>query len=339
MKIALFAYSRQGCRTARRILDALPEESCTMHTMERFAEPDFLPIPNPSSDFYGQCFQNSDALLFVGSCGIAVRCIAPHIRDKKTDPAVLCIDELGQYVIPILSGHIGGANELAAALAQALDANAVITTATDIRHRFSVDTWAHKNGFLIDDMQAAKAVAAEILEKEVPFSSDFPILTSLPEGIREQENGPLGICVTYRLGAPYGRTLRLVPKCLHLGIGCRKGISMEAVAAAVEAALQQNGIDKRAVKCAASIDLKQEESGLLDFCASNGWEIRFYSASKLAGVPGDFAPSEFVKSITGVDNVCERAALMGADRIVVSKTARGGVTVAVATEKVEVRFE
>ena len=336
--VALFAYSRRGCETARRIRACFPEDSVRAYTMEKFGEPDFSPLEKPAQPFYGKLFRETDLMIFVGACGIAVREIAPHVRDKKTDPAVLSVDELGQFVIPLLSGHIGGANGFARELAENLGATAVVTTATDINHRFSVDDWAARNGFAIDSMPAAKAVSAAILERDVPLCSDFPIRGSLPSGVTAGESGPLGIALTYRTGEPFGETLRLIPPVLHLGIGCRKGIAQEAVTAAVEQVLAEHHIDKRAVKSCASIDLKANETGLLGACAAWGWPITFYAAEELQKLEGDFTPSSFVKSITGVENVCERSALMGADRLLVKKTAISGVTVAVATENLEVYF-
>lgn len=340
MKIAVFAYSRQGCKTALRVMDFFEGNECRAFTMERFlTEGKFSPIQKPSLNFYGELFSWADGLIFVGSCGIAVRQIAPHLKDKKTDPAVLCVDELATFVISLLSGHIGGANEVTAKLAAALGATPVITTATDINHRFSVDAWAAKQGMCIDSMKAAKAVSAEILEREVSMKSDLPVTTPLPSGVKYGENGKVGILISWKKEQPFEETLRLIPRVLHVGIGCRKGISTEAIREVVESVFSEYDIDRRAVKCAASIDLKAKEQGLLEFCAENDWPVSFYTAEQLQAVEGEFTPSRFVQSVTGVDNVCERAALLGARRLIVKKTAQNGVTVAVAEEYREVFFE
>lgn len=339
MKIAVFAYSRQGCKTARRVMEALAEENLQAYTMARFAEPGFQPIQRPAKHFYGAVFRDVDAMIFVGSAGIAVREIAPHVRDKATDPAVIVIDELGTFVISLLSGHIGGANALASSLAKTLGAIPVITTATDINKRFSVDAWAAKNGYLIDNLSRAKAVSAAILERDVPLHCDYPIVTDLPKGVIPGNSGDVGISISVHRKEPFEKTLGLIPRILHLGIGCRRGTESSVIAEAVAGVLKEHNIDPRAVKTVASIDLKAEEAGLLEFCNQQKLPVAFYSAEELKKVPGEFTPSAFVQSITGVDNVCERSALMGAQELIVRKTACNGVTVAVAAEHLEVRFE
>lgn len=182
MNAALFAYSRRGCATARRVMAALADWDIQPYTMERFAEDGFAPLGRPAREFYGPIFGDVQAMIFVSSVGLAVREVAPHLKSKATDPAVLVLDELGQYVIPVLSGHIGGANELAKALAASLGAQAIITTATDINGRFSVDAWAVQNGCAIASLPLAKAVSAAVLEGDVPFLSDFPVVADLPRG-------------------------------------------------------------------------------------------------------------------------------------------------------------
>ena len=335
MRGSIFAFSRQGCQTARKVMEVCPEVTWQSFTMERFGETGFSPI---SSKCYGDCFSSSELMVFVGSCGIGVRKIAPYVHDKRTDPAVLCVDELGTFVIPLLSGHIGGANAFARKIAESLHATPVITTATDINRRFSVDTWATENGCAISSMKLAKAVSAAVLEGNIPLKSDFPIAEAMPNGVVSAENGNLGIYLTVTEKEPFENTLRLIPRLLHLGIGCRRGTRKEAIQSAVAQVFKEYGLDFRAVRCAASIDLKQDEEGLLSFCKEHNIPIGFYTAEELAAVPGEFTPSPFVQKVTGVDNVCERAALVGAEHLIIRKTTCHGVTVAVATEKWEVHF-
>ena len=338
MKAALFAYSRRGCALARKVLAAFPGAAGEAYAPERFGEEGFLPTEKPSREFYGEIFRRVDAMVFVGAAGIAVREIAPHVRSKVTDPAVLSVDELGHFVIPLLSGHIGGANDLALGLADALGATAAVTTATDVNGRFSVDAWAARNGYALSSMAAAKAVSAAILEGDVPLCSDLPVTTPLAPGLIFGSSGRVGIYVGWEKKEPFDVTLRLIPRVLHLGLGCRRGTEAAAIRKAVEGALEKAGVDGDAVACAASIDLKKDEKGLLEYCERMGWPLRFYPAEQLRAVPGTFTPSAFVESVTGVDNVCERSALLGAERLILKKTALEGVTVALAAEKTEVRF-
>lgn len=339
MRLAVFAFTRRGCELAEKILSALSEsEEVRIFTMEKFGISGFLPVSSPLWEFMGPVFSWADAMVFVGACGVAVRAIAPWVRDKKTDPAVLVVDEKGQFVISLLSGHIGNANRLAKLLAKQLGASPVITTATDVNGKFSVDQWAADQGLIIGDMAAAKAVSAAILERDVPLCADFPIAAPLPAGVVPGDSGSLGICVSYREVSPFTKTLHLIPRVLHLGIGCRRDTPKERIEDAVLTVLEEHRIHREAIKIVSSIDIKSNEPGLLSFCEAWGLPVVFYSAQALQALPGEFTPSPFVKATTGVDNVCERSAMMGANRIIVPKTARDGVTVALAEESWEVVF-
>ncbi len=340
MNLAVLAFTRRGCETARKVRSLLagPEDDCRMFTVARFSQPDFQPYAPPLSGFTGTLFPWADALAFIGSAGMAVRAVAPYVRDKTRDPAVLVVDEAGRFVIPLLSGHIGGANALARRLADGLGGTAVLTTATDVNGRFSVDSWAAEQGLAISSMSAAKAVSAAILEGDVPLASDFPVSGPLPAGVTWGETGPVGIYIGCRTAEPFPVTLRLVPKALRLGLGCRRGAAAETVAAAVAAVLDRHRLDRAALRLAATIDVKAAEPGLLDFCRSWGLELLLYSAEELRQAPGEFASSPFVERTVGVDNVCERAACLGAGRLIVKKTALNGVTVALAEEKWEAEF-
>ncbi|MBQ3637478.1 MAG: cobalt-precorrin 5A hydrolase [Clostridia bacterium] len=334
MNTAVFCFSDAGAALALRLRELPLTGSCEIHAAGRLAEQyGFVPHGKISEDM-GPLFSENDALIFVGACGIAVRMIAPHLRSKTEDPAVLVLDDRGRFVIPILSGHIGGANELARTAAEALGAVPVITTATDGAGRFSSDAWASSHGCAISSMEAAKAVSAAILTGDVPLSSEFPLPESLPAGLVPGDSGPLGVRIGVRVEEPFERTLRLIPKIAVLGIGCRKGISEEAVKTAVEETLRENGIDVRAVSAVASVDLKRNEAGLLAYARSIGARTVFYTAEELSAVPGEFTESEFVKKTVGVGSVCERAAALAAggdsSSLTVKKTAREGVTVAAA---------
>ena len=336
MRSVIFAFTERGKATALRVAERLEGER-TLHVPARLAGEGFEAYPGGLPEFTGSVFDR-DALIFVGATGIAVRAIAPHVASKKSDPAVICLDEAGSFVIPLLSGHIGGANALARTLADALGAVPVVTTATDVNGRFSVDTWATEHNMAITSMALAKRVSAEILTHDIPFYSDGECPDALANGLTWAASGEVGVCVSIHDLKPFVDTLLLVPRVLRLGIGCRRGIPTEAIEAAITKTITENGLRPEAIRDVASIDVKSDEAGLLACCRAYGWPLTFYTADQLNAVPGSFAKSAFVKNTVGVDNVCERAAAAEGGRIIVPKTALNGVTVAVSEKKWGIEF-
>ena len=288
-------------------------------------------------------FHEVDALIFIGACGIAVRAIAPLVVSKTSDPAVIVLDEQGKHVISLLSGHIGGANDLARRIAGYTGGEAVITTATDVNGRFSVDVWAVQHNCVIDSMEKAKDYAASILKRDLPLISDFEISGSLPDGVFVGSEGACGVVISVKSAAePFDTTLRLIPRILHIGIGCKRGTPKEKIDVAIERALNEYKLDKRAVKAVASIDVKSNEEGLLAWCQETQLPISFSSADELNAVKGEFSHSDYVFKTVGTGNVCDRAAMRSAGeeaQLLISKMILDGVTVGVAQEKWSVSFE
>lgn len=285
-------------------------------------------------------FPSDDALVFVSSCGIAVRAVAPHVHSKVSDPAVLAVDELGTFVIPLLSGHLGGANELARELAGFLGATAVITTATDINGLFAVDTWAKNQGLSIADPHAIKRVSSRLLHgQRVGLKSEVPVLGTPPAGVFLTEHS-YDILISCAPSAE-PEVLHLIPPVFTLGVGCRRGTPKESFDRAFSSLLLSARCHPSAIGRVCTIDLKADESGLLEFCLEQHLPLQCFSAHELSGVPGSFSSSEFVSSVTGVDNVCERSAVLGAgpkSHLVVSKTILNGVTMALAISPYSVQF-
>ena len=275
-------------------------------------------------------FVLSDALIFVGAAGIAVRAIAPHCKSKTTDPAVVVVDECGRFAVPILSGHLGGANDLAQAIAAVCGAVPVITTATDAHGIFAVDEWAKHQNCMVLEPERIKLVSGKLLAGQpVYYWADFPVTGAAPAGLYPAEApGNADLALTL---CPTGQALHLVPRIGVLGIGCKRGTSADTLEAAFAAFCSRYGLAAQAVTAAASIDLKKDEPGLLAFCQAHGWPVRFYAAAQLRSAPGQFTPSPFVQSVTGVDNVCERAAVLDAGgSLFYPKFACSGVTFALA---------
>ena len=341
MNIALTAFTSRGAELAGRLAKALTEDghSCALWVPERLAPETGLPGYRSLGPWTGERFADSDALLFVGASGIAVRAIAPYVRDKFTDPAVVSVDETGRFAVPLLSGHVGGANDLARLVARRTGGTAAVSTATDVNGRFAVDQWAREQGFFLDGREGAKRVSAALLAGiSVGVESDFPIQGPLPQGVVE---GPAEAGIALTLDPekrPFPHTVRLIPPVLHLGIGCRRGTPAATIAKAVEGVFRSRHLSLKGVAAVCSIDLKKDEAGLLAFCQGLGLPLTTYSAGELSAVPGDFTPSPFVHGVTGVDNVCERAAVRRGGSLIVPKQVGEGVTVAVSQVPLTIRF-
>ena len=353
------------------------------------------------AEWVRDAFDSADALIYVGAVGICVRTIAPYIKSKTRDPAVVVIDETGKYVISVLSGHLGGANDLACRIARLTGAEPVITTATDLAHAFSVDAWARIQGCVVENPGRIKAVSSKILAgDDIVIASDFPISGEVPEhvivrecrdaesrntcirgrtccqgmhcgiderdertvcekedsdtafgkadesvvhcGIDERDERTVcekedsdAILTIRRRDSQNGKTLRIVPRIVCAGVGCRRGIPARNIENAIRTAFEEACISENALCGVSSIDIKADEEGLREFCESRRLPLVTFSAEELMSVKGTFTQSAFVKEITGADNVCERSAVLGADSdcedsLIFRKHAYDGVTVALA---------
>lgn len=295
--------------------------------------------PKGGLDAWTRANFGAEALLFLGSCGIAVRAVAPYVTSKLDDPAVVVVDETGRFAVSLLSGHLGGANRLAETVAELLGAVPVITTATDRRGLFAVDTWARDQGLTIVEPHRIKGISGRLLAGEtVTLSGDQPIGGPWPPELTQADREG-DIVLSWR--DPAGEGLHLIPKVLTLGVGCRRGTPWADLEAAVTDFLRDTGCHPAAVRQVCTIDLKKAEPGLLALCRARDLPLVTYSAAELAAVPGDFTPSEFVRQVTGVDNVCARSAKLGSGphgKLLRGKTRYPGITLALAWEPGTVCF-
>ncbi len=329
MKLAAICFTNNGIKVLKRLgaLSLFREDNLTLYSKCSYAE-DAVGINAVSeslNDWTSKNFYENDALIFVGATGIAVRAISPFVKDKLNDIPVIVIDENASFVIPILSGHMGGANELSTKLANELNAEAIITTATDINGKFAVDVFAKKNSLFIENRDGIKEVSAKILTGE-------EILLSAPDkaDILISDN------------KAYNRAkIVLRPREYILGIGCRKDKEFEEIIDFLTECLNEEGIEFSDLYAIASIDLKKDEEALN--MLSRYLKIPFvtFTADELNAVKGNFSSSDFVKETTGVDNICERAAVLLAGeggKLYFKKKAGNGVTVAFARREWKIDF-
>lgn len=352
MKLAIISFTENGIKLSKTVAKSLSERKVTLYTKcSRYTAEDLKVqrVKESLQVWTAQRMAEGDALLFIGACGIAVRAIAPNLTDKLHDVPVLVMDEEGLYVIPILSGHVGGANELARELADLIDARPVITTATDVQKKFAVDLFAKRNHLEIMNKDgiakvSAKALAGEQLTIAIRAKNiecyhpkfcevceeDFTEAENqlLREAsMHKQDQEVCGVEPPLRL-VPYvedqpvdvvvsempdnkNALIWLRPRRYVVGMGCRKNKDTEELLAFYQETLEQAMVEPGEVYALASIDKKKDEPGLL--AISERMRIPFftYTAEELNRVGECVHSSEFVKAQVGVDNVCERAAIAG----------------------------
>ena len=362
MTTAVISFTKKGRALSEKIRDLLGADGeIRLYTGQKKSvdtEREYLDahricsLKKPLAEWAGEQFEQKNALIFVGACGIAVRAIAGAVRDKLTDSPVLVVDERGQYVIPVLSGHVGGANELAEHLASRLSAVAVITTATDINEKFAVDVFAREHALTILDRRGIAKISAKVLEDETVTVSVAPefagLLKELPEEFLQETYPPdkqTDVVISTEQEALAHAVLPLKPKEYVFGIGCKKGKTEDEIVAFIRENLDTLGITEEDIAGIFSIDRKKDEAGIAEWAAHQAIPYDTFSAETLMRVSGEFSSSDFVKKTVGVDNVCERSALAGCAKLsgangtagngilVMKKQARDGITLAVAKIK------
>lgn len=288
-------------------------------------------------------------VLFI-ALGAVVRLLAPLLKDKKTDPGVVVVDDSGRYAVSVLSGHLGGANELARLVASHLGGEAVITTGSDVLGTLAPDLLGRELGWVIEgEGNLTMAGAAMVNGESVGFFQDAGQRDwwdrPLPGNIRpfdsleslDASSCVAALVVTDRLiGAQYAslleRSVVYRPKSLALGIGCNRGVSGSDVEEAVLRVLEDNALSVKSVRNLATIDIKSDEEGILEFARAHGLPITYFSAQELDQVIDIPNPSAKIRRLVGSRGVCEPAAMLsaGTERLLIAKTKSGNVTVAVA---------
>ncbi|MBW2027496.1 MAG: cobalamin biosynthesis protein [Deltaproteobacteria bacterium] len=338
-RTAIYAFTRKGATLGRRICEALRGD---LFLPRRLAE-DFDAIPfSAVAPLVQSRFGDYGAHVFIGATGIAVRTIGRLIRSKVTDPAVVVVDQEGRYVISLLSGHLGGGNDLARRIAGITGGEAVITTATDQEGLPSIDVLALERGLSIGNTDGIKHVNAALLEggpiqvfdpeDRMGLRRGIPAI-EVVEVVREGDWRPgiPGLWVTWKEKVPIAKQLVLHPRCLVVGLGCNRGTTAREIYRVIRELFGSEGLGLGSILCLSTIDLKRDEEGLLEAASSLGTEIRFFPAEELdrVKVPN---PSDMAKRYVGARSVCEAAAITGAGggELIVPKRISGNVALAVA---------
>lgn len=306
---------------------------------------------NLLSQSVAECFNQYKGHIFIMSTGIVIRIIAPLIQHKIKDPAIVVADEKGLHAISLLSGHIGGANELSLHVAAITGADPVITTATDINEIPAIDVLAKKKGLIIENPETIKKVSMAFLSGQKillhdpdryltdELSGSNLILNGIDSNsdktiMKKNEISPVtqGVWIDYTTIDIPAHFLKLRPVILSIGIGCNRNTSKQELKTFFSEVLNLFNLSVRSVLNLASINLKADEKGLLELAADLDLPIKFYSKKELEHVQEIKTPSLMVKKHIGVTSVCEAAAILAAEngKLIVHKQIKGNVTIAIA---------
>ncbi|MBA3003606.1 MAG: cobalt-precorrin 5A hydrolase [Desulfurivibrio sp.] len=276
-------------------------------------------------------WQEMDGFVCIMASGIVVRAIAPLLQGKEYDPCVVVMDEKGRHAVSLLSGHLGGGNDVARKVAALLGGEAVITTASDTLGLAPLDLWAREQGLACESKQALTQASARLVNSgTLNIFSEVPIV-SLPPGLVSIDGPELAdVVVTHRLDN-YGAALIFRPRNLVVGVGCNRGVPVAEIRQACDELFEQEGLSRLSIRNLASIDLKQDETGLLACADELGVRIDFFSKEELNRVV-NITISEAALRNVGAIGVAEPAALLSAESndLLVGKRKWHNVTMAVA---------
>lgn len=325
MKTAAISFNKKGNSIAEKI-----NKAYSVDLYAKSCEDSFNIV-----ELTGKLMQEYEAIIFISSTGIAVRAIAPYLKDKTIDPAVLVVDTFGQYVISLLSGHLGGANSLALKISEILKAEPIITTATDSLGIAAPDIIAKENNLIIDDLKKAKAIAALLVdEKEVAFIDEDNKI-KIPKGYTENVEGAAGIVyVTNKCKENFSaerdlKILKLIRRNIILGIGCKKDYPPEKMRDIVLEKLMEQNIDKRAVKVLATVEVKKDEKAILELSEFLQAELKIFTKEDIVKVQHKYKGSDFVEKNIGVRAVCEPCVDLYGGELLTSKISCEGMTLCI----------
>lgn len=337
MRIAIVSVSDNGRNLALKLKEELDSDSSIIKVdMFHKNVKKYLKI----------AFYEYDAIIAIMASGILIRSIAPYIESKVSDPAVLNIDDNGNFVISTLSGHLGGANKLTNKIASLIDAIPVITTSSDVNNKLGIDVLASDLHLSIDNTNEILFFNKAIIEgRKLTFAINPDVNKNYLE--KYLQNNTLEMDVSFICSENVnedeivvsleGHEIILRERKLVVGIGCKRGKSSSEIYAGYKKSLEELNIDESRVNMLASAEVKKDEDGLLELAKKLNKPINFVDLDKLKLFESrDIQKSEFVKSKFGIYGVCEPSALITAgfdSKLIYKKTSFNGVTISMAISK------
>jgi len=280
-----------------------------------------------------KAFLNYDGVVFITSTGIAVRAIVPYVKSKDKDPAVITIDNSGKFVISLLSGHLGGANELTLNIANLIDATPVITTATDNLGVVAPDMVAKDNNLVIDDLKDAKRIASLLVKGEKVCFYDEDKIIPTPNGYINDLDKALGVLyVTNKCNLEkiqHIDSLKLIRKNIVLGIGCKKDFPEEVMRERVLETLKHYNIDYRSIKSIGTVEIKKNEKAIISLGKFLNCNVNIFTIDEIRVIQHKFTGSDFVEKTIGVRTVCEPCTELQGGKIFSGKLKLNGMTLCI----------
>ncbi len=341
------ALTDNGVRLGLRLREALPGSVCYVPERHAFALAMGAVGFKRTGAVFPDIWPKFKAIVCIMSTGIVVRQVAPLLRHKTADPAVVVLDERGHYVISLLSGHIGGANELAREVARLTGGSPVVTTASDVREKPALDLAARDAGLEAENPKMFARLARAIVEDEPfwiydPYNLLMPRLEGADSLIRMEgaEDMPspsdaeftprVGIWVSERSAPRGSHCLELRPRNLVLGVGCNRGTEAAEILELIRSNFQREGLSLLSIRGLSSVDLKADEAGLLEAAKKLGRPVRFFSRDEIENIATP-NPSDIVANHIGVKSVCEATALRSAESgvLIIPKQKTANATLAV----------
>jgi cobalt-precorrin 5A hydrolase len=353
--IAIIALTKKGVETATKISAALEklEIKNSLFSPEQCVQGWAMPLEMRLGEFVKDIFGKVDAIIGVMAAGIIVRAVAPCLKSKLSDPAVVCVDVSGRFAVSLLSGHYGGANELTRIIARETGAIPVITTASDVMGKISVDEVARLlhcniknpdslvavNSALVNEKHVALVLVGDVkIPIKMMIGYDVKRANTAKQAASLLKNYDAGAIITESKVSteklPKPGTI-LTPKKITVGVGARKNASENEIIAAANHALARVNLPLERVDRVATVDIKKDSISMISAAKKLGLPIDFISVDALRSVKheGLSPDSKLVKEKIGVGGVCERAALITAGKnakLILKKMKKNGVTVAIA---------
>ena len=329
MKIAIISVSSKGYELSFKIKELLNNDSTIIKcdTYHKNVKNNFKIL-----------FNEYDAIIAIMASGILIRSIANLIQSKTTDPAILNIDDNGNFVISMLSGHLGGANKLTSKIANLIDATSVITTSTDVNRKLGIDVLANDLYLTVTDKKEILFFNKSILNNEnilITLNRDYEYLLNYLNDTKLEMNYTVSYSDLDEIRFECGNhSVILKPKKIVFGIGCKRGKSKDEILKAINLVLNELNMNLSRIDYLASAEIKKDEKGMLELSDELNIPVHFVGMDKLKLFKSpDVVESEFVKSKFGIGSVCEASSLITAgyySKLIYKKTAFNGVTISVA---------